>query len=238
MGGSSGSPVLNSASEVVGQLSGCCGFNCGDECDSVNNWTVDGALAYYWDSVSEFLDPKAGCTSDAECDDGLFCTGVETCNAGSCSSSGDPCPGGTVCNEATDSCDAPACDNNGTCEAGEDCNNCPNDCRAKLNGNPNSRYCCDGDLPNCGDSRCSESGWSCGGGGGCTSDPECDDGQFCNGAETCSGGSCQGGSDPCPGQGCDEGSDQCVTCGGNKAPCSSNGECCSNNCRNGSCKGN
>ena len=48
MGGSSGSPALNSASEVVGQLSGCCGFNCGNDCDSVNNWTVDGALAFYW----------------------------------------------------------------------------------------------------------------------------------------------------------------------------------------------
>jgi hypothetical protein len=238
MGGSSGSPVVNSAGEVVGQLSGCCGYNCADDCDFANNWTVDGALAYYWDSVSEFLDPAVGCTTDPECDDGLYCTGVETCVAGTCQSSGDPCPGGTTCNEATDSCDAPACDNDGTCEAGEDCNNCPNDCRAKTTGSPSSRYCCDGDLPDCGDLRCSESGWSCGGGGGCTSDADCDDGQFCNGAETCSGGSCQSGSDPCPGQGCDEGSDQCVTCGGNKAPCSVNGDCCSGNCKNGRCRGN
>ena len=238
MGGSSGAPVVNSSGEVVGQLSGCCGFNCADECDSGSNWTVDGALAFYWDSVSEFLDPQGGCSSDAECDDGLFCTGTETCNSGTCSSSGDPCGGGTTCNEATDSCDAAACDNDGSCEAGEDCNNCPNDCRAKLNGNPNGRYCCDGDLAGCGDSRCSESGWSCGGGGSCSSDPECDDGQFCNGAETCSGGSCQAGSDPCPGQSCDEGSDQCVTCGGNKASCNSNSDCCSGNCKNGGCKGN
>lgn len=238
MGGSSGSPVINSAGEVVGQLSGCCGYNCGDECDSANNWTVDGALAFYWDSVSEFLDPQGGCTGDPECDDGLFCTGTESCVGGSCQSSGDPCGGGTTCNEATNSCDAAACDNDGACEAGEDCNNCPNDCRSKVNGNPNSRYCCDGDLPGCGDTRCSESGWSCGGGGGCASDPECDDGQFCNGTETCSGGTCQSGSDPCPGQGCDEGTDQCVDCGGNKASCSVNGDCCSGNCKNGSCKGN
>jgi Trypsin-like peptidase domain len=241
MGGSSGSPVVNSAGEVVGQLSGCCGFNCADDCDAANNWTVDGAFAYYWDSVSEFLDPSTGgCTSDAECNDGQFCTGVETCVSGSCQSSGDPCSGGETCNEGTDSCDPPSgCDNDGTCEAGEDCNNCPNDCRRKTNGNPNGRYCCDGDLPECGDSRCSESGWSCGGGGGCTSDPECDDGQFCNGAETCSGGSCQGGSDPCPGQGCDEGSNQCVpsTCGNSGDSCSSNGDCCSNKCKRGSCRG-
>ncbi len=239
MGGSSGSPVVNDAGEVVGQLSGCCGFNCGDVCDTDRNSTVDGALAFYWDSVAEFLDPQGrGCTTDAECNDGQFCTGVETCNAGTCQSSGDPCGAGTTCNEAADSCDAAACDNDGSCDAGEDCNNCPNDCRAKLNGNPNGRFCCDGDLPDCGDSRCSESDWSCGGGGGCTSDPECNDGQFCNGVETCVGGSCQAGSDPCPGQGCDEGSDQCVTCGGNKDPCNTNGDCCSGNCKNGSCRGN
>ena len=176
---------------------------------------------------------------DGLCDNGLFCDGAETCDPSlDCQAGGgDPCPGGTTCNEATETCDTPACDNDGTCEAGEDCNNCPNDCRQKSNGNPKSRYCCDGDLSGCGDSRCSESGWSCVG-GGCTSDPECDDGLFCNGTETCSGGTCQGGSDPCPGQSCDEGSDQCVSCAGNKDPCESNSDCCSNNCKNGSCRGN
>ncbi len=238
MGGSSGSPVLNSASEVVGQLSGCCGFYCADECDADNNWTVDGALHFYWDSVSEFLDPQAGCTGDPECDDGLFCTGNETCVGGSCQSSGDPCGAGTVCNEATDTCDSSSGCGNGSCEAGEDCTNCPSDCRAKLNGNPNSRYCCDGDLPGCGDPRCSESGFSCGGGDSCTSDLECNDGQYCNGAETCVGGSCQSGSDPCPAQGCDETNDVCVSCGLNKDLCNQNSDCCSNHCRNGTCRGN
>jgi len=238
MGGSSGSPVLNNVSEVVGQLSGCCGYNCLDECDSALNWTVDGALAFYWDSVSEFLDPQQPeCTTDPECDDGLFCTGTETCESGSCQSSGDPCTGGTVCDEATETCDAPACDGDGICEAGEDCNNCPNDCRQKTTGKPSSRYCCDGDQSDCGDARCSEEGWFCGD-NVCTSDPECDDGQFCNGAEICFDGSCQGGSDPCPGQGCDEVNDQCVVCGGKKATCNSNSDCCSNTCVNGICRGN
>ncbi len=190
MGGSSGSPVLNSASEIVGQLYGCCGYNCGDECDSQDNNTVDGALAHYWDSVSAYLDP------------------------------------GTQ-----------VCDNDGSCEAGEDCNNCANDCRAKTNGSPSSRYCCDGDLPDCGDTRCNESPWVCGG-SICTSNPDCDDTLWCNGAETCVGGSCQAGTDPCPGQGCDEGSNQCVSCGGAKGdPCSSGGDCCSGVCkRNGTCR--
>lgn len=240
MGGSSGSPVLNSAGEVVGQLSGACGFNVDDVCDSSNNWTVDGALEFYWDSVKDFLDPQGGCTTDAECDDGLYCTGTETCMGGSCQSSGDPCTGATECNEATDSCDTPACDNDGACEAGEDCLNCPSDCRQKTKGSPNSRYCCNGDEPICGDSRCSESGWACGEGGAtCTTDSECDDGQSCNGVETCdSSGTCLNGSDPCPGQGCNESLDQCVTCGGNKDACSGNADCCSGNCKNGSCKGN
>lgn len=189
MGGSSGSPVLNSSGEVVGQLSGCCGYNCGDECDSQDNSTVDGALAYYWNSVAPYLDPQPG-----------------TCN------------------------------NNGTCEAGEDCSNCSNDCISKTNGNPNSQYCCgDGTCEGAEDS--SNCGIDCGG-GGCSTNPECDDGQWCNGAETCAGGTCQAGSDPCPGQGCDETNDVCVSCGGNKASCSAPSDCCSGNCRNGTCRGN
>ncbi len=39
-------------------------------------------------------------------DDGLFCTGVETCSGGDCLSSGDPCDIGEECIEATDECRA------------------------------------------------------------------------------------------------------------------------------------
>ena len=35
-----GQPVLNAAGEVVGQLSGACGTNVNDTCDSVSNATV------------------------------------------------------------------------------------------------------------------------------------------------------------------------------------------------------
>ncbi len=55
-GGSSGSPVLNASGQVVGQLSGACGPNPSDVCDS-RNATVDGALAGYFDQVEEWLDP-------------------------------------------------------------------------------------------------------------------------------------------------------------------------------------
>jgi hypothetical protein len=56
-GGSSGSPVVNASDQVVGQLSGGCGTNVNDPCDSVHNATVDGALAFYWASVQPFLAP-------------------------------------------------------------------------------------------------------------------------------------------------------------------------------------
>ncbi len=57
-GGSSGSPVLNSSGQVVGQLSGGCGYNLNDVCDSVSNATVDGAFAAYYSQVSQWLDPS------------------------------------------------------------------------------------------------------------------------------------------------------------------------------------
>jgi hypothetical protein len=56
-GGSSGSPVVNSSDQVVGQLSGGCGTNVNDPCDAVNNATVDGAFAFYWSSVQPILAP-------------------------------------------------------------------------------------------------------------------------------------------------------------------------------------
>jgi len=45
------------------------------------------------------------CSVDADCDDGLFCNGVETCEVGSCVAGSSPCQADESCNEATDSCD-------------------------------------------------------------------------------------------------------------------------------------
>jgi V8-like Glu-specific endopeptidase len=74
-GGSSGSPVVNASSQIVGQLSGACGFNPGDPCDNTSNATVDGAFAYYYASVAPFLNPGTGgctptgqsCTINSQC---------------------------------------------------------------------------------------------------------------------------------------------------------------------------
>ena len=59
-GGSSGSPVLNASSQVVGQLSGACGLNVNDVCaggPGRSQHTVDGALAYYYPTVQPFINP-------------------------------------------------------------------------------------------------------------------------------------------------------------------------------------
>jgi hypothetical protein len=63
-GGSSGSPVVNDAGHIVGQLSGACGTNLADNCDADSNATVDGAFASYFSTVEPFLDPGngSGCT--------------------------------------------------------------------------------------------------------------------------------------------------------------------------------
>jgi len=98
-GGSSGSPVLNSSGQVVGQLSGACGTNPSNPCASSSNATVDGALAAYFSSVENWLDPPTSggchtgspggasyCSSSCPCDDGY----------GDCDSDSE-CVSGTEC---------------------------------------------------------------------------------------------------------------------------------------------
>lgn len=152
--------------------------------------------------------PVANCTTDVDCDDGLFCYGSETCSAGSCLAGGDPCSG-QACDEDTDTCEVLVCDNDGTCEAGEDCNNCPgdcvsgggggfgngicepslgedctntSDCRGKTNGNPSRQFCCGAGTDPCGDSRCNSNGFLCTtapAGEFCCGDAICDSGESC-----------------------------------------------------------
>ncbi len=111
-----------------------------------------------------------GCTSDAQCSDGLFCNGAETCNLGTgvCESGTAPnCNDGVSCtndscNESTDSCDnAPddsACDNGLFCDGVETCNA--------------STGCQDNADPCSGGQTCNESTDTCEGGGSC---PTCID---------------------------------------------------------------
>ncbi len=55
--GSSGSPVYLESLEVVGQELGACGSNTDDDCDVVNNRTVDGAFRVTFPSISQWLAP-------------------------------------------------------------------------------------------------------------------------------------------------------------------------------------
>jgi hypothetical protein len=103
-GGSSGSPVVNGAGLVVGQLSGACGTNLNNNCDSVNNATVDGAFASYYPQVAAWLDPAGGCTTDADGDGYVS----ESCGGDDCNDADAGInPGATeVCGDSVDNnCD-------------------------------------------------------------------------------------------------------------------------------------
>lgn len=53
------------------------------------------------------------CSTNAQCSDGAFCTGTETCVSGACVATGNPCTSlGLTCNEGADRCD---CNDNGDC---------------------------------------------------------------------------------------------------------------------------
>jgi len=94
-----------------------------------------------------------GCTSAAQCDDGLYCTGVETCVNGACADGALPCLEGEVCLEATDSCTT-------ACTTPADC---PDD------GNPCT-------VVTCTEGACLTSAVeNC-----CETDADCEEGEFCD----------------------------------------------------------
>jgi cysteine-rich repeat protein len=144
------------------------------------------------DVCDEAADACVNDPNDANCpDDGLFCNGLEFCDAvNDCSSTGDPCPAGTVCSEVSGTCDAVAACGNGILEPGEECDD----------GNTMDGDCCSSV---------------------CTFEPmgsSCSDGMFCNGEETCDGaGTCDAGLPvdcddgvACTIDSCDEVADACV----------------------------
>jgi hypothetical protein len=95
--------VVNAAGQLVGQLSGACGTNLSDECDAVNNATVDGAFAAYFSAVEQFLDPGSGggCTitesPEVSCFDGQDndCDGDTDAADSDCATGG--LPPGSAC---------------------------------------------------------------------------------------------------------------------------------------------
>ncbi|MDX1776637.1 MAG: hypothetical protein R3297_08640, partial [Desulfobulbales bacterium] len=169
----------------------------------------DGGLDNDGDLIYDEADPDCAepeCLEDADCDDLLFCTGVETCVDGVCVA-GTPvdCNDGVDCTEDTCDEDADACvhtPNDGFCDDSDVCNGqetCDpvNGCQS---GTPLD--CDDGDLctiDGCGplvgcvyDPVVCPAGQACDPADGickpsaeCTVDEDCDDLLYCTGVETC-----------------------------------------------------
>ncbi len=188
-------------------------------------------------------------TTGSVCNDGLYCTLTDTCNAsGVCGSTGNPCPGPTgdgdsdcseVCVEATDSCTGN--DNNGAvCNDGNSCTT-PDTCSAGTCGGP-GLSCDDGNV-------CTAD--SCDAGGGCVHTPlsgtSCDDTLYCNGADTCNAGACTThAGNPCSGpdgdanckESCSEAAENCTLNDPDVSACN-DGKSCTNTdqCAGGVCGG-
>jgi hypothetical protein len=64
-GGSSGALAYLENLSVVGQELGACGFNTGDDCDIIENSTLDGAFRVTFPSIAAWLAPAGDCTPDA-----------------------------------------------------------------------------------------------------------------------------------------------------------------------------
>jgi hypothetical protein len=109
------------------------------------------------------------CDAAAGCDDGLFCTGVETCVD-------------RVCVEGMPACLAGfACVTGASCAEGETQAECS--------------FAVDNGL--CGQGEYCDTSAGCSPGVGCTSDTQCDDALACNGRELCLRGKCEPGAPLC-----------------------------------------
>lgn len=202
-----------------------------DTCDGAGGCTGVGSPCQGPDmdnNCNETCDEVAdSCTAPdpvgSSCDDGLFCTGTDTCNAaGNCVGTGTPCQGADgdvdcmeTCNEVADSCNLP--DPNGSpCDDGFFCTTTDSCVAGVCQGAGTPCQGADGDG-NCAES-CDETLDNCAG-----NDPmgtACSDGMFCTGAaDTCNGaGACVGSGNPCAGadgdincsESCDETADNCL----------------------------
>ncbi len=146
------------------------GFVCTDELECTDDVCIEGSGCTAIPNDDRcppgmFCDVFRGCTprpcgSDFDCDDGLFCNGVERCDAAAAVCVSGPPP---VCDDGTD-CTDDFCVEPGGCRSDPNPMRCP----------PGSMC-----LPGVG---CV--------GGRCRRDSDCDDGRVCNGAERCMGGAC------------------------------------------------
>lgn len=216
---------------------------------------VHDELGYNDQAVCGDLTCSAGetplsCPSDCPdvCGDGL-CTGSET--AASCSTDcGDVCGDGLCTgSETTATCwnDCGTSCGDGVCNGDETASSCATDCAPQCIadggglGCTASTNCCSG-VGNCTGGKpsnrvCAPAAAVCGD-GVIEGSEECEQGLPL--ADSCTSLGFSGGSLAC-GSSCQYDTSACTgapVCGGNKEACSVNSDCCSLNCKNGTCKGN
>ncbi len=194
------------------------------------------------------------CTTDADCDDGAFCTGQETCEAGSCVAGtapdcgmlSDDCNLG-ICDEQADQCVAEPTNEGGGCDDGLWCTKVDECAGGQCIGTGETclgQYC-DEDTDTCVDCMTDA---DCDDGNDCTDDAcvagacentnntnPCDDGLYCTKVDECAGGQCVGTGDTCDGLKCDEDNDTCVDCL-TDADCDDGNDCTDDACVAGTCE--
>ncbi len=172
--------------------------------------------------VTDPCDPECGdpCAPECiDCDDGLFCNGVEPCSNGACQPGTAPCSAPQVCCEALELCGD--CCNDADCNDGNECTN--DTCNAgSCSNTPLTGSTCTDDGNECTDDLCQADG-TCG-------HPPKTDGSVC----TDDGNACT--DDVCTADAggnmiCDHpNKPDCTACQGGKCvsgACSPDGACCS-----------
>jgi hypothetical protein len=210
-----------------GQLN-CCGDDLGEDdpyevnevtCNDTHDNDCDGLIDCVDPDCTDEIGPGGNfcCLVDNDCNDGLYCNGMETCVANECQSGTPPdCSdlyGCTIdfCNETSDSCENIA--NDTSCSDGVACNG-QEYCDINSGCQPGTNIDCSYLDDQCNIGICTEPN------GTCVQQPvneslSCDDGLFCTMNDVCTSGVCSGNPRPCD-DGiectdniCNETSDQC-----------------------------
>ncbi len=101
--------------------------NGSETCDTLSGDCVAGAAPCAVDQLcredSDECAAPPECATDALCDDGSFCNGMETCGAdGFCVAGVAPCGPDQPCNEEVDACFVSHCEADADCDDGLECN--------------------------------------------------------------------------------------------------------------------
>ena len=180
-----------------------------DSCLSSGNVCAEGTVCNE-DIDFCFVTP---CFADADCGDGIYCNGQETCVANNCQTGAPVNCNDSVdctadsCDEATDSCiqtpDSGLCNDGQFCNGNESCDpvngcqtgnpvDCPDDgtfCNGAESCNEVTNSCFSNGNPCAEGTVCNEEANTCDA-TECSIVADCDDGIYCNGLETCDAGTC------------------------------------------------